>query len=59
MKISQVTITLVALSLLIADCAPAADSGNAINLNGQASGMVGVVAAASGTGAIASVFGFF
>ncbi|MBD2152596.1 phosphodiester glycosidase family protein [Pseudanabaena sp. FACHB-1277] len=36
MKIPQVTITLVALSLLIADCAPAADSGNVINLNGQA-----------------------
>lgn len=36
MKIPQVTIAFVALSLLIADCAPAADSGNVINLNGQA-----------------------
>ena len=36
MKTPQVTIALVAFSLLIADCAPAADSGNVINLNGQA-----------------------
>ncbi len=36
MKTPQVTIALVALSLLIADCAPAADSGNVIKLNGQA-----------------------
>ena len=36
MKTPQVTIAFVALSLLIADCAPAADSGNVINLNGQA-----------------------